>query len=318
MAGKLNTAQQHNLLMANESMKKQMSSQTKAPNLGNLSERRAVLELIRQNFKNQKPVISEDELRVNTVLGNNQLTVNVNQDANNPPVYENTMRLLNKNDLFVATHIGMFLMQQLSGSVSSASYPPYVNGGKYGFSMAKKLTYPDTTLQDAVTPTTVLIDSLAAMYESNSLNISINTRVLYKSFPLRDCLYVPITQKYSVTAVIGDTSVSPPTGVTTYNPFDNQRNGESGYIKLGNMLLLSGAGQNDITSNILPMANAAAANAAYQFQVAAGSAATLGGTGAIYQNAAAFHFKGYIVKNVTYTVDDVDAFYARQGVVQTS
>ena len=133
---------------------------------------------------------------------------------------------LDKNDIFATNKVGFYLGQQ------TVAKPGNV----------EQLTFPNNTLLDGATGN-VTVQDFYAIY-NGFLSVTIGSVVVLQNLMMKKALYVPQTQKDTVNAALTGTPV------TTYGPFENQRDKKDGYIDLENILELSGGAQNLLTLNI--------------------------------------------------------------------
>ena len=278
----------------------------KAPEPVIMTEGRNLVEYLKELYtiNDDVPLVQESELRLSQPIVSAQgvytfQPVSGGQYSPNP--VPQTDQQMDKADIFAVSEMCLFLTQRASLQMNaSTTYGQYLKGHYYGEGDAELLTYPDLTLLDqyvgAASAATQPVD-IQNMYQfyNGFFKVVINSQQLYDYLPSADFLYVPVTQKDAISAVIGDTSVSPPTGITTYGPFTNMRSENSGFRKLANVLQFSGSGQNNISLNIPTHAGSLQ-------QVLSTSAANMAvaGSTATYANFVGIRLKGALVKNRAY------------------
>jgi hypothetical protein len=160
-------------------------------------------------------------LRLECVIKNNQgkLTFKTFEgDANS--VYP-TERRLDRNDSFIVTEGGFFLLKQDVGGLKT-------NG--------KLLTYPNATVFGAAA------DDLYAIYHSGELRIAIGKKVIVPGLDLFRFLCQPITMQSAAGNL-------------------DSRHPKAGIVKFTPQLELDGSGTNEIEINFTPYANWAGASA---------------------------------------------------------
>lgn len=164
---------------------------------------------------------------------------------------------LDKNDIFATRHVGFFLGQQTIAKAGNV----------------EMLTFPNNSLLDS---TNVTVQDFYTVY-NGYLQVAIGNIVVLQQLMMKKALYVPVTQKDSITAAVTGTPN------TTYTPFENQRDNKVGYIELENILELSGGAQNLLTLNIPTFSGIKLATA----------------TSGI-QNIGILELDGFLVKNAAY------------------
>lgn len=190
---------------------------------------RNLLQYLRQKYQGQS--ITESKLRVEVLLNNNNNQYNF--DVLKTSADAATETKLDKNDVFGIDRVGFFLTQRTTANAGNEEL----------------LTFPNNSLLDS---TNVVVKDFYAIY-NGTFQVTIGTTLVYPSMPMEKFLYVPITQKDTVNAAIAATSswTSPTVGAGTYGPFENQRDLNSSYFEISNILELSGGAQNLLQVNVL-------------------------------------------------------------------
>lgn len=187
-----------------------------------LNEKRNILQYLREKYEGFS--IQEGFLRMQVTFNN---TLSQFQFQILLTGQETSIEVkLDKNDIFATNELGFFLGQQ--------------NTAKPG--NVEQLTFPNNTLLDGTTGN-VTVQDFYAVY-NGYLQVTIGNIVVLQNLMMKKALYVPQTQKDTVNAALTGTPV------TTYGPFENQREKKDGYIDLSNILELSGGAQNLLTLNI--------------------------------------------------------------------
>jgi hypothetical protein len=217
-----------------------------------LSEGRNVLQYLRDKYPGFG--IQESYLRMQIVFDNihSQFQFQILLTGTETSIEQK----LDKNDIFATNKLGFFLGQQ------TVAKPGNV----------EQLTFPNNSLLDG---SNVTVQDFYAVY-NGYLQIAIGNNVVLQQLQMKKALYVPQTQKDSISAAIA--------GPVTYTPFENQRDKNNGYIDLENILELSGGAQNLLTLNIATFAGIKLAFA----------------TDATKVNIGILELDGFLVKNAAY------------------
>ena len=215
---------------------------------------RNVLQYARENYQGNS--ITESKIRVEVLLtnANNSYQFNI---LKNPGVDSITETKLDKNDVFVTNRVGFFLTRRTDISPGNEEL----------------LTFPNNSLLDGVA---VVVKDFYTIY-NGTFQVTIGTNLVYPSMPMEKFLYVPQTQQDSISAAVAGTPN------TTYGPFENERDSNSGFFEISNILELSGGADNILQVNVL------------QFPTMA-IATTTAGIG----NYIVMILDGFLVKNAAY------------------
>jgi hypothetical protein len=173
---------------------------------------RAVFERAKKDYAGQGKIIVPHYIRIEQAIANGRTkySFQITKDTNSDTVTE---QKLDRNDKFLATSIGLFLMKRLSTKTG--------NEVLYSFPNTKTLT------EFADVSTTFLGKDLETFF-NGFLSIKVGQTIYLEKFPTKKFREVGVTQQSDATT-------------------QNSSTGDSGFVDLTPQLLLDGDRKTDIT-----------------------------------------------------------------------